>query len=104
MKEVSYLIISKNGIKGVRKSKPSLRADEIAVKVNLDIPNALFEKPLLEATITIDKSVAPEKISPEIIINTKDLIEQQTGAKIDFKIISMIEKVEANEEVKESEN
>ena len=88
MKDISYLIIGKSGIRGVRKSKPSLRWDEIALKVSLEIPDILFERPALEATIKVDKNIMPEKISPELIINTKKLIEEATGVRIDFRVIA----------------
>jgi len=87
MKSNAYLIIGKSGIRGVRRSKPGLKWDEIAIKVSLDIPDQLFTRPQIEATITVDKSVQPEMIDPTIVINTKELIEQSTGVKIDFKII-----------------
>lgn len=45
MKIINWLIIDKNGIKGTRKTKPDLRWNEIAVKINLDIPKELFERP-----------------------------------------------------------
>lgn len=102
MKEESYLIIGRTGIRGVRKSKPRLSWDEIAVRVILDIPNVLFERPQLEATIRVDEeSVMPEKIFPDLIINTKELIEQQTGAKIDFKVIEYVREEEKEIEQEE---
>ena len=87
MKIVNWLIINKNGIKGVRKSKPDLAYDEIAVKINLDIPKELFERPAIEATIKIE-DIPNNAYNPDIILNTKELIEQQTGAKIDFRILN----------------
>ena len=88
MKKESYLIINRNGIVGHRKTKPQLNWNEIAVKIKLDIPDEIFIRPHLEATIKVDKDkITTEQIYPDIIINTKSLIEQQTGAKIDFRII-----------------
>jgi hypothetical protein len=92
MKDKSYLIIGKNGIRGVRKSKPNLSWDEVAVLVSLDIPDVLFQRPLLEATIIVDKDKLQfQQISPQLVINTKEFIEQQTGAKIDFRILEIKE-------------
>lgn len=88
---VNWLIINKNGIKGVRRSKPDLAYNEIACKIQLDIPKELFERPQIEACLKID-NVPNMAYKPELIINTKELIEQQTGAKIEFKIISGDEK------------
>lgn len=88
MKKEAYLIISKSGVMSVRKTKPTLNWNEIAVKVKLNIPDELFLRPHLEATITVDKDkIKPTMIHPDIIINTAELIEQQTGAKIDFSVV-----------------
>jgi hypothetical protein len=86
MKENAYLVIGRNGIRGVRKTMPGLNWDEICCKIHLDIPKELFDRPLLQATIRV-KDVPAVDFNPEIIINTKELIEQQTGAKIEFKVI-----------------
>lgn len=86
MRVINWLIINKNGIKGVRKTKPDLAYNEIACKLQLDIPKELFERPQIEASLKID-NIPNNAYNPEIILNTKDLIEQQTGAKIDFKIL-----------------
>ena len=90
MKFVNWLIINKNGIKGVRKTKPDLAYNEITCKIQLDIPKELFERPQIEAILKID-NIPNNACNPEIIVNTKDLIEQQTGAKIDFKILPIEE-------------
>lgn len=86
MRVTNWLIINKNGIKGVRKTKPDLAYNEIACRLQLDIPKELFERPQIEASLKID-NIQNNAYNPEIILNTKDLIEQQTGAKIDFKIL-----------------
>jgi len=90
MIEDAFLIIGRNGINGVRKSKPKLRWDEIAMKIHLDVPDELFDRPQLEATISVDpEKITPNTINPDLILNTKDLIEQAAGVKIDFKVIPM---------------
>lgn len=86
MRVINWLIINKNGIKGIRKTKPDLAYNEIACRLQLDIPKELFERPQIEASLKID-NIPNNAYNPEIILNTKDLIEQQTGAKIDFKIL-----------------
>lgn len=83
---IGWLVINKNGIKTVRKSKPALDWDELAVKINLNIPKELFDRPQIEATLKI-QDVPNISNDYELIINTKELIEQQTGAKIDFKVL-----------------
>lgn len=83
---INWLIINQNGIKAVRKTKPDLAYNEIAVKINLNIPKELFERPTIEANIKID-NLPNIAYKPDLIINTKELIEQQTGAKIEFRII-----------------
>lgn len=86
MKVSQWLAINKNGITKVRKTKPALDWDEIAIKVQLDIPDDLFRRPIIEATLVV-KDVPNNVYEPEIVLNTKDLIEQQTGAKINFTVV-----------------
>ena len=86
MKIVNWLIIDRNGIKGTRKKKQDLKYNEIAVKINMEIPKELFERPTIEATLTID-NVPNNAYKPDLIINTAELIEQQTGAKIEFRVL-----------------
>lgn len=91
MKIVNWLVINKNGIKATRKTKPDLAYNEIAVKINMEIPKELFERPTIEATLKID-NVPNNAYKPDLIINTAELIEQQTGAKVEFKILETKEK------------
>lgn len=44
MKIVNWLIIDRNGIKGTRKTKPDLKYNEIAVKINMKIPKIISKK------------------------------------------------------------
>lgn len=96
MKSSSWLIINKNGVKGVRKTKPALEWDELAVKISLEIPNQLFERPQVEAILKIE-DIPNKSYEPEMLINTADLIEQQAGAKVVFKVVSEAREVQEDQ-------
>lgn len=92
----NWLVINKNGIKTVRKSKPSLDWDEIAVKINIDVPRQLFDRPTLEATLVVT-DVPNNAYRPDVVLDTVDLIEQQTGAKINFTVSTVAEESEGEQ-------
>lgn len=85
MKVSNWLVIDKNGIKATRKTKPGLDWDEIAVKINLEVPDELFRRPTIEATVRV-QDVPNNAYQPELIIDSVKEIEQQTGAKINFTV------------------
>lgn len=86
MKVEEWLILNRNGVTKVRKTKPALDWNEIAIKMKIEVPDELFARPSIEAKLVV-KDIPNIAYNPEIIINTKELIEQQTGAKINFSII-----------------
>lgn len=87
MKINGYLNIKDNGTARFTKKRTGLDWNEIAIKISVDIPNELFRRPIIEAKIEVSNSVLPKHQPVELIINTKDLIEQSTGAKINFSVI-----------------
>ena len=93
MKVSNWLVINKNGVKTVRKSKPSLDWDEIAVKINLEIPNELFQRPTIEANVKVT-DVPNTVYEPELIIASVKDIEQQLGAKINLTVSHVAEEGE----------
>lgn len=97
MKTTGYLNINRRGTARFTKNRVGLNWDEVAVKISLEVPDELFKRPFIEATITVSKDVLPKEQSINLILNSKDLIEQSTGAKIDFKIVPYEEKKELEE-------
>lgn len=73
----AYLVIEKDAwaygrprITAMRKNKPALESGQIAVKVNLKIPMAIFDQfiPVLEAEISEPDVIAPTiEIEPEVV-------------------------------------
>lgn len=67
----------------VRKKKPATNQDEIAVKVSLDIPDALFEKPTLQVSASVpDCADRGPVITTEVADNIAEIIRQQTGMSV----------------------
>lgn len=92
MKCIGYLTINNRGTAKFTKNRPGLDWNEISVKVNFDIPDELFRRPLIEAKLEVSKNIIPRPQPIEAIINTKELIEESTGVHVDFKVLPYEEK------------
>lgn len=86
MKTTQWMAINKSGIQRIRQTKPFLEWDELAVKVTLEVPDELFRRPTIDARLEV-KDVPNNAYDADVVINTKELIEQQTGAKINFTVV-----------------
>lgn len=53
MKDIVYLVVSRTGVQGMRKSLPDLKRGEIAVKVVLGVDAKAFAPPTIEQHISI---------------------------------------------------
>lgn len=55
-------------------------ADEVAIKCDLQVPEALFERPALSARIAVpDEAVPSTEINMELASNIQDLVQQHLG-------------------------
>ena len=83
MKLKFYLTVNSRGSVKTTKTKPALDWDEIAINCNLELPDALFKKPSMEATIIIpDEAALPQIITAETANNIKEAIEQAAGINV----------------------
>ena len=72
MKIKGYLVVTSGGSAKFVKKYPDLAFNEVAVGMELELPNRLFERPVLNATITVpDSAVLPYQLPIEV----KDEIE-----------------------------
>jgi hypothetical protein len=70
------------------KESPALASNEIAVKVSLEIPDAIFDKPTLQANITIPaEAVSKPVINAEVIDNVQEVIKQNTGFNVKLEVV-----------------
>jgi hypothetical protein len=82
-----WLTINKKGSARITKSKPGLNWDEVAIQLHINLPDALFNRPRLEAEITVpDEAAQSEVIQSAITDNVKDAIEQATGLNFSISI------------------
>lgn len=69
-------------------NKPAVSSDEIAVKVAIELPATLFQRPNLEARITVpERAVQPPTISLEVIDDIERMIVANTG--FDVKLVQV---------------
>lgn len=87
MKVNFYLVVNRNGTIRTCKNTPNLAIGEIAIKQNLTLPDLLFRKPHLEATVVIpDDAAVPHTIDAEVQMNVREAIQQATGLQVRLTI------------------
>lgn len=87
MKKDFYLIVNSNGTTKTTKNRPGLNWNEIAIKVKLEIPDMLFQKPQLHASIVVPESAAsPKEVDVDVQDNIKNAIEAATGLEVRISI------------------
>ncbi len=96
--KISQYIIVKGKKKGtysyrtyssrMSKTNPKLDADEVAVKVTLELPDAIFDKPTFEAKINVpEDAVSRPVIESSVIDNVQEIIKQNTGFEVRLEVV-----------------
>ena len=62
MKRSFYVILNRSGFVKATKTEVGVKAKEIQVQVNLDIPDKAFSQPQFEANLTIREDQLPDKV------------------------------------------
>jgi hypothetical protein len=87
-----YLVISKNGSVKAVEREPRLDANQISLKLMLDVPNEFFERPRLEARLTVPATaVQKSKINLDVVGNVEKLIKEATGLTMAVSIVEQKE-------------
>lgn len=87
-----YLIIGKKkyckGSVRLSVNTPSIQSHEIAVKILLDVPDELFSKPRLEASISVPRdSVSAPVIEADVVNNIEEIISKELGVDLNISLI-----------------
>jgi hypothetical protein len=88
----AYIIVKPKGWGGLSARLasriPALKSDEIAIKLCIDVPDALFKRPQLQASITIPESaVTPTVVNAEVLDNIREVLSQQTGLDVTVNLV-----------------
>jgi hypothetical protein len=67
---------------------PSLVSGEVAIKVTVNVPDALFERPQLQARIVVpDSAVSKPVIDATVLDNIQQVLNQQLGLDIRVSLV-----------------
>lgn len=85
---VKYLVVNHRGNVVIREREPSMKGNEIAVRVELNVPDELFERPILRANMKIPKEAVPKvNITAEVTDNIEKIIKQATGLEMAVTLV-----------------
>ncbi len=74
MKLSKWLIVSNKGSTRIIGSKPKVDWNEVAIKLNVEIPDIVFQRPMIEANVKI-KGEFNNVSNIEVEGNLKEMIE-----------------------------
>ena len=87
MKTGFWLVVKKNSSIRTVKHRPGLRWDEVAVYVSLDIPNELFTRPTMSASIVVDPKDVPKlEIEAKTVHDMTEILKRE-GYDINLQIV-----------------
>lgn len=87
MKVKAFLVVNENGAIRAVKSYQALNLNEVAVQINLEVPDQLFRKPAIVADLVIpDDAVQAPTIDAEVTENIADAIRTATGVEVRLSV------------------
>ena len=85
MTDSVFLIFDKRGFNRSTKTPTALKLGEVGIEVAVDIASALFERPKLRATLTVDEGATPRfELTPAVLSDMSHSIKIGTG--MDVKV------------------
>lgn len=80
---------------------PTLKGNEVSLRLSLELPNAMFERPQLEAKMEVPEEAVPEiTITPEVTENIQKIIKETIGLNM---VVSVIEQPKEEGEQEEGQ-
>lgn len=53
MKDTCFIVVSKKGVQKMYKTQPPLKPNELKLKLNITLPDHLFQEPTIETKIEV---------------------------------------------------
>lgn len=100
LEQTFYLALSQNGrwrLSGrLTKSLPALKVGEIALSLSVKLPETLFKKPSLRASIEIPESaVSAPVIDSTVVDNIREVVSQQLGVDLTIAVVDPVVEAQA---------
>jgi len=86
MKTTFHVIAKKTGVVRTTKNLPALDWNEIAIKMEMEIPDELFKRPHLEAKIVVPQG-RKEPFKAEVLDTMEEAITKHTGYPVTVKLV-----------------
>lgn len=92
MKVEFWVVVNSSGSVHTRKTKPDLSYNEVAVQIDLSLPDALFDKPQLKAELVVkEDQVTTYPVDATVTQDIKDAVKQTTGMDLSIRIVEQDE-------------
>lgn len=87
MKTSFYLVVNAFGATRTTKTAPAVGPSEVAIFCNMELPNQLFQRPSITATIVVPEDKAQRyTIDAETQNNVLDAIQRTTGLHVKLTV------------------
>lgn len=84
-----YLIINYRGNVRLAEREPKMMGNEVALRLAIELPNQLFVRPILEASMKVPAEAVPKtKINTTVTDNIQKIIKEAIGLNM---VVSIIE-------------
>jgi hypothetical protein len=101
IRQTFYIALAKTKNRGfddinarITKSSPHLAINERLLKLEIEVPKALFETAQLSAEIKVpEDAINSPVIETEILDNIREVVNQQTGVDLEIRIVEPQEAV-----------
>jgi len=86
MKVEFHIITTQKGVVRTTKNLPSLNWNEIAIKMELSVPDELFKRPHLEAKIVVPEG-RKEPFKVDVLDTMEEAITKHTGYPVTVRLV-----------------
>lgn len=92
LEQTFHLALSRNGnwrLSGrMSRGLPSLKPGEVAMALTIRLPDALFKKPSLRATVDVPSTcVSAPVIDSKVVDNIREVVSQQLGIEMTIAVV-----------------
>lgn len=87
-----YIIVKPKGYYGLSarltSRTPALSKDEVAIKLDICVPDALFKRPQIQAKVVVpEDAVTAPVLNAAVLDNVREVLQQQTGMDVSVSLV-----------------